>query len=129
MMSSPACSAVKESSHTALISPSAPDVDHAVGSVESLSLRWTSLGRIDDGFCFRQAPYPCYVDRITFDASKLAINGMSYLFQVLPFTFRSATATGGWSPPKQLKDLAVRPWPLPGHGVAFLWKPGERLPH
>jgi hypothetical protein len=105
------------------------DVDHAVGSVESLSLRWTSLGRIDDGFCFWQAPYPCYVDRITFDASKLAINGMSWVFQVLPFTFRSATATGGWTPPEQLKDLAVRSWLLPGHGVAFLWKPGEQLPH
>lgn len=101
------------------------DVDHAVESVENLSLRWTTLGRIDDGFCFWQAPYPCYVDRISFDATKLAINGMSWLFQVLPFTFRSATASGGWTPPEQLNDLAVRSWLLPGHGVAFLWKPGE----
>jgi hypothetical protein len=102
------------------------DVDHAVGSVENLSLRWTTLGRIDDGFCFWQVPYPCYVDRIGFDATALAINDdTSWLFQVLPFTFRSAIATSGWTPPEQLKDLTLRSWLLPGHGVALLWKPCE----
>ena len=101
------------------------DVDHAVGSVENLSLRWTSLGRVDDGFCFWQAPYPCYVDRIGLDAIAMAINGASWLFQVLPFTFRSAIATGGWTLPQELKDLSVRSWLLPGHGVVFLWKPNR----
>lgn len=99
------------------------DVDHAVGSVESLSLRSTSLGRIDDSFCFWQAPYPCYVDRISFDAAALAFDGAKWLFQVVPFTFRSAIATGAWTPAEQLKELTVRSWLLPGHGVALLWKP------
>ena len=98
------------------------DVDHAVGSVENLSLRSTTLGRMDDGFCFWQAPYPCYVERISFDATALAIDGTSWLFQVVPFTFRSAIATAGWAPAEQLKDLTVRSWLLPGHGVALLWK-------
>lgn len=98
-------------------------VDHAVGSVENLSLRSTSLGRLDDGFCFWQAPYPCYVERIGFDATALAVDGNSWRFQVVPFTFRSAIATGAWTPAEELKDLAVRSWLLPGHGVALLWKP------
>jgi hypothetical protein len=34
------------------------DVDHIVGSVENLSQRSTTLQRVDDGSCFRQAPYP-----------------------------------------------------------------------
>jgi hypothetical protein len=98
------------------------DVDHAVGSVENMSLQSTSLGRIDDNFCFWQAPYPCYVDRIRFDATALVANDSSCLFQVVPFTFRSTIATGTWIPAEQLKDLTVRSWLLPGHGVALLWK-------
>ena len=99
------------------------DVDHVVGSVESLSLRSTTLGRMDDGFCFWQAPYPCYVDRISFDAAGLTFDDASWEFQVVPFTFRSAIATGAWTPAEQLKELTVRSWLLPGHGVALLWKP------
>lgn len=100
------------------------DVDHAVSSVENLSLQSTTLGRVDDGFCFWQAPYPCYAERISFDVGGLAADEhASWLFQVVPFTFRSTIATGGWTPAEQLNDLAVRSWLLPGHGVALLWKP------
>ncbi|MGH3765239.1 MAG: hypothetical protein ACRDS0_22235 [Pseudonocardiaceae bacterium] len=99
------------------------DADHAVGSVENLSLCSTTLGRMDDRFCFWQAPYPCYVDRISFDATALTADGTAWLFQVVPFTFRAAIATGAWTPPEQLKDLTVRSWLLPGHGVLLLWKP------
>jgi hypothetical protein len=99
------------------------DADHAVGSVKNLSLCSTTLGRMDDRFCFWQAPYPCYVDRISFDATALTIDGTSWLFQVVPFTFRAAIATGAWTPAEHLKDLTVRSWLLPGHGVALLWKP------
>lgn len=101
------------------------DVDHAVGSVENLSLRSTTLQRVDDGSCFWQAPYPCYVERISFDPAALSLDeDTSWLFRVVPFTFRS-TATGGWTPAGQLNDLIVRSWLLPGHGVALLWKPSN----
>ena len=101
------------------------DVDHIVGSVENLSLQSTTLQRVDDGSCFWQAPYPCYVERISFDAVALTLNGSaSWLFRVVPFTFRS-TATGGWTQADQLSDLVVRSWLLPGHGVALLWKPSN----
>lgn len=102
------------------------DVDHAVSSVENLSLRSTTLQRVDDGFCFWQAPYPCYVERISFDATALDPDGdTSWLFRVVPFTLRSPIATAGWTPAVRLKDLAVRSWLLPGHGVALLWKPSN----
>lgn len=105
------------------------DVDHAVGSVENLSLRSASLGRIDDGFCFWQAPYPCYVERISFDATALDPDeDTSWHVQVVPFTFRSAIATAGWTPAAELKELTVRSWLLPGHGVALLWKPSANDP-
>ncbi len=100
------------------------DVDHAVSSVENLSLQSTTLGRVDDGFCFWQAPYPCYAERISFDVGGLATDRhVSWLFHVIPFTFRSTIATGRWTPAEELNDLAVRSWLLPGHGVALLWKP------
>jgi hypothetical protein len=93
--------------------------------VKGLSLQATSLQRVDDGFCFWQAPYPCYVEHISFDAGGLAPNSTpSWLFRVVPFTFRS-TATSGWAPAEQLNDLVVRSWLLPGHGVALLWKPSN----
>jgi hypothetical protein len=101
------------------------DADHTVNSVENLSLRSTTLQRLDDGFCFWQAPYPCHVDRISFDPTALAINGRSWLFNILPFTLRSSITTVAWTPAEQLKDLAVRSWLLPGHGVALLWKPSN----
>ncbi|MCA1701828.1 MAG: hypothetical protein LC808_00570, partial [Actinobacteria bacterium] len=70
------------------------------------------------------APYPCYVERISFDTAGLSLDGSTcWLFRVVPFTFRSTIATDGWTPAGQLKDLAVRSWLLPGHGVALLWKP------
>jgi hypothetical protein len=100
------------------------DVDHAVAAVENLSLRSTTLQRIGDGFCYWQAPYPCYVERISFDTTALDPNGDTpWLFRVVPFTFRSPIASPGWTPATELDELTVHSWLLPGHGVALLWKP------
>lgn len=68
------------------------DVDHAVGSVENLSLRSATPERTDDGVCFWQAPYPCYVEHISFDTTAMAVNGTSWRLQVVPFTFQSEIA-------------------------------------
>jgi hypothetical protein len=94
--------------------------------VERLSVRLTALGRVDDGFCYWQAPYPCYVERIRFAASELNVDGTSWVFQVAPFIFQSEIVTTGWIPAEQLDDLLIRSWLLPGHGVALMWKPGVR---
>jgi len=100
------------------------DEDHVVGSIRSMSLTSTSLQPLEAPFCYWQAPYPCYVERVRFDAAGLAWDDDPlWLFRVVPFTFRSAIASGRWMPAEELGDLFVRSWLLPGHGVALIWKP------
>ena len=99
-------------------------VNHVVGAIRSMSLTSTSVQPLQDPFCYWQAPYPCYVERIRFDAAGLAWDGdPPWLFRVVPFTFRAAIASGQWLPAEELDDLYVRSWLLPGHGVALMWKP------
>ncbi|NIH83053.1 hypothetical protein FHX46_005583 [Amycolatopsis viridis] len=100
--------------------------DHTVAAIERLSMRATALQRIDDGYCYWQAPYPCYVERISMSAGELALDGGgSFEFRVVPFTFRSNTASAHWLKAEDLPDLDVRSWLLPGHGVALLWRPAK----
>jgi hypothetical protein len=98
--------------------------DHGVKSIERLTLRSTTLQRVDDGYCYWQSPYPCYVDRIKMDAKDLAADGVSLEFRIVPFTFRSNTTSARWLPAHELGDLDVQSWLLPGHGVALLWRSG-----
>jgi hypothetical protein len=96
---------------------------HTVSAIERLSVRATARQRIDDGFCFWQASYPCYVDRVTFSAKELDIEGTgAFLFNIAPFTFRSNTTATRWLTAEELPELEVRSWLLPGHGVALLWR-------
>ncbi|WP_312868658.1 hypothetical protein [Amycolatopsis pithecellobii] len=100
--------------------------DHRnVAAIERLSVRATSLQRIDEGFCYWQAPYPCYVDRITFAVKELDIDGTGdFQFNIAPFTFRSNTAPTRWLKAEDLPELEVRSWLLPGHGVVLFWRRG-----
>ncbi len=100
--------------------------DHTVAAIERLSMRATALQRIDDGYCYWQAPYPCYVERISMSTKELDLDGGdAFEFRVVPFTFRSNTASARWLKPEELSDLDVRSWLLPGHGVALLWRPAK----
>ena len=97
--------------------------DHTVSAIGSLSVRATALQRIDDGFSYWQAPYPCYVDQITFSVNELDIEGSgAFQFNIAPFTFRSNTTSTKWIKAEDLPDLTVQSWLLPGHGVALLWR-------
>lgn len=97
--------------------------DHSVASIERLSVRSTALQRIDDGYCYWQAPYPCYVERVSFAVKELAIDRTDdYRFMIAPFTFRSNTASGRWLSADELPELEARSWLLPGHGVVLLWR-------
>lgn len=99
------------------------DEGHAVSAIEQLATRVTALQRIDDGGCYWQAPYPCYVDRITFDVTELGIGGTNeFEFYIDSFTFRSNTAMERWVKAEDLPDLDVRSWLLPGHGVLLRWR-------
>lgn len=98
--------------------------DHHLTSIERLSVRATALQRIDDGYCYWQAPYPCYVERVTFAVKELDIRQTNtYQFSIAPFTFRSNTASDRWLAADELPELEIRSWLLPGHGVALMWRP------
>jgi hypothetical protein len=105
------------------------DPEHDVRSIERLSLKATTLQRADDGYCFWQASFPCYVDRFTIDATGMHLDGESpYFFRVVPFALRSHITSASWEPADRLRDLDVRSWLLPGHGIALLWRPADRTP-
>ncbi|WP_197288613.1 hypothetical protein [Nocardia sp. NRRL S-836] len=97
--------------------------DHVVRAICGLTVWSRTLQRTNDGFCYWQSPYPSFVDKISFDATGLAVaDSPRHEFRVMPFTFRSATASAQWLEAAELGDLDVRSWLLPGHGVALLWR-------
>jgi hypothetical protein len=94
-----------------------------VAAIQRLSLRSMTLQRVDDGFCYWQAPYPCFLDRMHVDAAPLALDGQDeFLFRLQSFAFRAQTTPARWAPADQVKELDVRSWLLPGHGVVLLWR-------
>lgn len=95
---------------------------HTVSAIEQLAIRETVTLRIDDGGVWWKAPYPCYVDRITFNVTELDTVGTDLEFYIDSFTFRSNTAMAQWAKAEDLPDLDVRSWLLPGHGVLLRWR-------
>lgn len=98
--------------------------EHPIEQVEGLTLRSATLQSTDDGHCYWQAPYPCFVDDVSFDVAALGSdNGSTYEFLILPFTFRAGSVPTTWTAPEELPNpLPVRSWVLPGHGFALLWR-------
>ncbi|WP_245778243.1 hypothetical protein [Lentzea xinjiangensis] len=101
--------------------------DHVVRAVLGLTVSSRSLQRTNDGFAYWQSPYPSFVDKISFDATELAVDhSPGHEFRIMPFTFRSGTEAAQWLCADQLGDLDVQAWMLPGHGVALLWREQRR---
>lgn len=97
--------------------------DHLVNAIRGLSVTSRTLQRTNEGFCYWQAPYPSYVEQISFDARGLTVDhSPKHEFSIMPFLFRSNTVTGQWLKADDLDDLTVRSWLLPGHGVALMWR-------
>jgi hypothetical protein len=97
--------------------------DHVVRAICGLTINSRTVQSTDDGFCYWQTPYPSYVERITFDVRRLAVDhAPEQEFSVMPFTFRSNTLPAQWLSAEDLSDLYVRSWVLPGHGIALLWR-------
>jgi hypothetical protein len=94
-----------------------------VAAIQRLSLRSMTLQPVDDGFCYWQAPYPCFVDQMRIDAAPLSLHGDDeFRFRVQSFTFGSQPSPLGWAPAEEVAELPVRSWLLPGHGVVLLWR-------
>lgn len=69
------------------------------------------------------APYPCYVDRISFDVKELDIDGTkTFEFYLDSFTFRPNIAMARRGKAEDLPDLDERSWLLPGHGGLLRWR-------
>ena len=108
------------------------DEEHPIVSIDGLTLRSSTLQSTDDGYCFWQPPYPCFVEEITFDVVGLVTEGGgTWSFRVVPFMFRAGSVPAGWASAQHRLGVKVDSWMLPGHGVALLWKPlaspdGER---
>lgn len=101
--------------------------DHPIDSVEALTLRSATLQSTDDGYCYWQPPYPCFVEEISFDAADLGSDdGLQYEFRIVPFVLRAGSVPTTWAGAGDLPAVAVRSWLLPGHGFALLWR---RSPH
>jgi hypothetical protein len=82
-----------------------------------------TLQPVEDGFCYWQAPYPCFVDHMRIDAAPLSLDGDDeFHFRVQSFTFGAQPPSAHWSSAADVAELPVRSWLLPGHGIVLLWK-------
>jgi len=99
------------------------DAEHPIQSIRSFVWRSSTLQSTDDGFCYWQPPYPCFVEDITFDVSGLEGGGdYEWVFHVVPFIFRGGGVPQAWTHADEPLGVRVQSWMLPGHGVALLWK-------
>jgi hypothetical protein len=92
--------------------------------IQRLTLRSTTLQLIEDGFCWWQAPYPCFVERMGFDTSSFDLSPEQELrFMVKPFTISSEAAAPAWLTSDKVANVDLRVWMLAGHGMALVWRP------
>jgi hypothetical protein len=97
-----------------------------VETILRLTVRSTTLQLVSDGFCYWQAPYPCFVESMRFDTTKLLVgDSHDVFFHAMPFAIKSSDSLATWTSGANATDLPLRSWMLPGHGVALMWRPKE----
>lgn len=95
-----------------------------VGVIQGLTMRSTTLQLIDHQFCWWQAPYPCFVQRMGFDTSGFDLPGDRELrFMVKPFTISTEASAPTWRTSDKGTDVKLDVWMLAGHGMALMWRP------
>lgn len=101
------------------------DPDHVMGEIETITVQATSFERAEYGIMTWSPPYPCFVDRVTFDVEKLRLDDHELLFRLTPFTMErpGPSFSYGWSPARCVPDLVLQSWLLAGHGFALNWRP------
>jgi hypothetical protein len=101
------------------------DADHVVDSVDSLSVTGTGTFATDLGFFSWSPPHPCFVRRVTFDVTDLAMPGEELVYLVTLSTMERGAVpfNGGWSRVPGRLEIPIDSWMLPGHGVTLLWRP------
>jgi hypothetical protein len=97
--------------------------DQRVVTIEELAIRSTTLQLIADGFCYWQAPFPCYVERMTFDTASFDLqDGSRHWFHLKPFTMTTAPSLSRWSGGDGVAEVPLGTWLFPGHGMALMWR-------
>jgi hypothetical protein len=97
-----------------------------VETILRLTVRSTTLQSVSDGFCYWQAPYPCFVESMRFDTTKLLLrDSPDVFFHAMPFAIKSSESLATWTSGANATDLPLRSWMLPGHGVALMWRPAK----
>ncbi|WP_433803063.1 hypothetical protein [Actinomycetospora sp. CA-084318] len=98
-----------------------------VGAIQRLTLCSTTLQHIDDGFCWWQAPYPCFVERMSFDTRGFDLPGGEELrFNVKPFATEVRSAPAPWFTSDGVASVDLQAWLVPGHGMTLFWRPTRR---
>jgi hypothetical protein len=100
--------------------------DLEVMTVQRLTVRSATIQQHIDGFCYWQAPYPCFVERIRFDTTSFDQDDETDLwFRLKPFTIQSQAGPATWSTSDKIADIPIGSWMLPGHGTALVWRPRQ----
>jgi hypothetical protein len=100
------------------------DPDHVVASVESLTIRATTIAPFGLGYVTWSAPHPCFVKRVTFDVGQLARGGERLVYLVVSSTMKhGGLPLSGWREFADRINVDVDAWMLPGHGITLLWRP------
>lgn len=108
--------------------PALAEQGMAVETILRLTVRSTTLQLVSDGYCYWQAPYPCFVESMRFDTTKLQLgDSPDVYFHAKPFAISSAGSPATWTSASSGTDLPLRSWMLPGHGVALMWRPFKEL--
>jgi hypothetical protein len=100
------------------------DLDHVVGSIESLSMR-TVHDDPDQGYLSWTPPHPCYVHSVTFDVEELAFGDRKLAYMLVGNTIKKIRLPlqKTWSEVSDRIEVSVDAWMLPGHTITLLWRP------
>ncbi len=95
---------------------------HGVDSIQQLALRFSTLHRKDDAFCYWYAAFRCHIDNISLDVNEFAFDeGKPRLFRIFPFMPDCEVDTS-WCTAGDLRNPNVDTWLQPGHGFSLLWR-------
>lgn len=101
------------------------DPDHVVATVDRLTFRTSTIGAFDLGYIKWSPPYPCFVEKISFDVRLLALpfERIVYLIVADSLEMPYLPMRGAWKHVPDKIEISLRSWMLPGHGVTLLWRP------
>lgn len=98
--------------------------DSKVSTIQRLTVRSTTLQLLSAGFCYWESPYPCYVERMQIDTTRMvpAVSSEALWFHMKPFTVKTTPSPPYWTVDDGVVEIRIGTWTLPGHGMALMWR-------